>query len=136
MAHITELNSPKYKKTREVINSVFEVNVLDKSRERTFVNARMVYSKILRDEKTSFKNIAKSLLKNHASIIYYVKTIDCLLSYDKDLLKKYKHCLTLLGDDGERELTLELSQLSKNELILLIKKLKKQNNLLSLSTNV
>ena len=72
-----------------------------------------------------------SLFKNHASILHYVKSIDWILAYDTKLLKKYEDCLDLLDEQGEDYL-----ELTKAELILLVKKLKKQNNLLSLSQNV
>ena len=58
----------------------------------------------------------------------YVKSIDWLLSYDNELLIKYKQCLELIGEDAD-----EYSELTRAELIFLVKKLKKQNNLLSLS---
>ena len=91
----------------------------------------MIYSKILREKHLSYNVIGKSLLKNHASIIHYTKSIDWLLAYDKPLLDKYKNCVELLNDEDP-----SYSHLNKSELILLIKQLKKQNNLLSLSTNV
>jgi len=128
---IGEYDSRKYKKVRNIVNNLFGLDIMTKSRQRQYVNARMIYSKILRDQNHTYKSIAFSLRKNHASILHYVKSIDWLLSYDKDLLIKYKECIELLGDDSN-----EYSQLTKAELIFLVKKLKKQNNLLSLSTNV
>jgi hypothetical protein len=92
----------------------------------------MVYSKILRDEKTSYQVIGQSLLKNHASIVYYIKSIDWILEHDKLLRRKYRHCINIIKDDGNRALTIELNKYSKQELILWVKKLKNQNNLLSL----
>tara|TARA_R100001244_G_scaffold13909_1_gene15570 strand:+ start:1489 stop:1893 length:405 start_codon:yes stop_codon:yes gene_type:complete len=120
-----------FKKTREVVNYIFCVDILTKSRKRDVVNARMIYSKILRDKHLSYNVIGKSILKNHASIIHYIKSIDWLLAYDKPLLNKYNNCVELLNDTN-----ISYSHLSKSELILLIKQLQKQNNLLSLSTNV
>ena len=126
----TELNS-SHKKVRTVVNTVFGFDIMTNSRQRQYVNARMIYSKILRDQNHTYKDIALSLRKNHASILHYVKSIDWLLSYDKDLSIKYELCIELLGDDFN-----EYSKLTKAELIFLVKKLKNQNNLLSLNTNV
>jgi len=133
MKSSTELKSSTklyFKKTREVVNSIFRVDIMSKSRKRNVVNARMIYSKILREKHISYNVIGKSILKNHASIIYYIKSINWLLAYDKPLLDKYNDCLELLNDDD-----VSYSHLNKAELVLLIKQLHKQNNLLSLSTN-
>ena len=134
MKSSTELKSPTklyFKKIREVVNYIFGVDIMTKSRKRNVVNARMIYSKILREKHLSYNIIGKSILKNHASIIHYTKSIDWLLAYDKPLLEKYKNCVELLNDNDA-----SYSHFTKSELILLIKQLQKQNNLLSLSTNV
>ena len=134
MKSSAELKSPTnlyFKKTREVVNHIFGVDIMTKSRKRDVVNARMIYSKILREKHLSYNVIGKSILKNHASIIHYAKSIDWLLVYDKPLLKKYTSCVELLNDND-----VSYAKLNKAELIFLIKKLQKQNNLLSLSTNV
>lgn len=131
MKYLKESDTRKIKKVKQIVNNVFSVDVLLKSRKRKYVNARMVYSKILREQNFTYYHIGLSLLKNHASILHYVKSIDWILSYDKKLLKKYEQCLDLLDEQGEDYLGL-----TKAELILLVKKLKKQNNLLSLSQNV
>jgi len=132
MTFITESNTLKFKKLRTAVNTVFGVNILNKCRKRNYVDARMVYAKILRDEKVPYQVIGKSLLKNHASIVYYVRCIDWLLEHDKLLRRKYRHCMSIINDDEDTALTMELSRYSKHELILWVKKLKKQNNLLSL----
>lgn len=132
MTYISESNTLRFKKLRTAVNTVFGVNILDKCRKRNYVNARMVYAKILRDENTSYQVIGQSLLKNHASIVYYVKSIDWLIEHDKLLRKKYRHCMSIINDDKDINLTMALNRYSKHELILCVKKLKKQNNLLSL----
>ena len=55
MTYITELNTLRFKKLRAAVNTVFGVDILDKCRKRNYVDARMVYSKILRDEKLLIK---------------------------------------------------------------------------------
>lgn len=132
MTFITESNTLKFKKLRTAVNTVFGVNILSKCRKRNYVDARMVYAKILRDEKVPYQVIGQSLLKNHASIVYYVRCIDWLLEHDKLLRRKYRHCMSIINDDEDTALTMEISRYSKHELILWVKKLKKQNNLLSL----
>ena len=128
MTYLAEYDTRKFKKVKNAVDSVFGIDILSPSRQRNYVNARMIYSKILRDKRNTFKSIAFSLQKNHASVLHYVKSIDWLLSYDNELLIKYKQCLELIGEDAD-----EYSELTRAELIFLVKKLKIQNNLLSLS---
>ena len=77
---------------RSIVNKVCRVNVLSKKRNREIVNARMIYSKILRDRKYSYVDIGMSLLKNHASVIHYCKSVNWLLKYDNNLQIKYEKC--------------------------------------------
>ena len=48
----------KAKVLKKVIDRVFNIDVTAKGRQRHLVNARMVFSKILRDENCSYKQIA------------------------------------------------------------------------------
>ena len=52
---------PCFKTIREVVNSIFHVDIMSKSRKRDVVNARMIYSKILREKHLSYNVIGKSL---------------------------------------------------------------------------
>ena len=101
MTYLAEYDTRKFKKVKNAVDSVFGIDILSPSRQRNYVNARMIYSKILRDKRNTFKSIAFSLQKNHASVLHYVKSIDWLLSYDNELLIKYKQCLELIGEDAD-----------------------------------
>jgi|TARA_R110000796_G_scaffold422_8_gene1404 hypothetical protein len=115
---------------RSIVNKVCRVNVLSKKRNREIVNARMIYSKILRDRKYSYVDIGMSLLKNHASVIHYCKSVNWLLKYDNNLQIKYEKCLELFSCKDE-----EIQNLSKPELIIMVKKLENTNKLLSLEVS-
>jgi len=90
----------------------------------------MIYSKILRDRKYSYVDIGMSLLKNHASVIHYCKSVNWLLKYDNNLQIKYEKCLELFSCKDE-----EIQNLSKPELIIMVKKLENTNKLLSLEVS-
>lgn len=87
-----KLNEKKTIALKEVVREIFLVDVSEDSRKRAVVDARRVYSKILRDEHYSFESIGDSIGKDHATIIHYVKSIDTILNYDKDLREKYIAC--------------------------------------------
>lgn len=74
---------------KNIINLVFFVDIEDRTRKRQIVDARKAYSKILRDSGFSYEFIGKSINKDHATIIHYVKSVDSLLKYDAIFEKKF-----------------------------------------------
>ena len=77
---------------KKIVNDVFLVDIEVKNRKRGVVDARKVYSKILRDNGYSYELIGETIEKDHATIIHYVKNIEYLLSYDRILREKYVAC--------------------------------------------
>ena len=77
---------------KRIVNDVFLVDIEVKNRKRGVVDARKVYSKILRDNGYSYELIGETIEKDHATIIHYVKNIEYLLSYDRTLREKYVAC--------------------------------------------
>ena len=80
---------------KEIVNNVFAVDLLETNRKRDLVDARTVYSKVLRDRGYTFETIAKSINRDHATVIHYMKSIDSLITYDKGIRDKYIHCKNL-----------------------------------------
>jgi hypothetical protein len=79
-------------KLKGIVNEAFLVDLDIDNRKRETVDARKIYSKILRDSGYSYQAIGKTINKNHATIIHYIKNIEHLLSYDKVLYFKYLAC--------------------------------------------
>jgi hypothetical protein len=77
---------------KRIVNDIFLVDLEVKNRKRDVVDARKVYSKILRDNGYSYELIGKTLGKDHATIIHYIKNIEYILSYDKIIIDKYVAC--------------------------------------------
>lgn len=74
---------------KNIINLVFFVDIEDLARKRQIVDARRAYAKILKDAGFSYESIGKTINKNHATIIHYVKSVDSLLKYDSIFEKKF-----------------------------------------------
>jgi hypothetical protein len=118
----------KAKLLKKVIDRVFNIDLKSKGRQRHLVNARMIFSKILRDEKYSYKQIAFFLnLESHASIMYYMKEVNFILTYEKDLKVLYDKCIELYKDADPN-----VEDLAPNELRTRIDVLEDRNKLLSL----
>lgn len=78
---------------KQIVNEIFSVDIDDKRRKRTIVDARKVYSKILRDLGYGYENIGKTLGLNHCTIIHYLKNTDDLIKFDAVFKKRYNMCL-------------------------------------------
>ena len=77
---------------KQIVNEVFLVDINSNRRQRSIVDARKVYSKILRDLGYSYQFIADTINKKHCAIIHYVKGIEDLLMYDSVFSKRYNMC--------------------------------------------
>lgn len=77
---------------KQIVNEVFLVDIDSNGRQRSIVDARKVYSKILRDLGYSYQFIADTINKNHCAIIHYVKNIENLLEFDAVFTKRYNMC--------------------------------------------
>jgi len=96
---------------KRIVNDVFLVDIEIESRKRDVVDARKVYSKILRDSGYSYELIGKTINKNHATIMHYVKNIEHLISYDQILKNKYVDCKNIFLENKKSI----LEQVKKDE---------------------
>lgn len=101
-------------KLKKIVNEVFSVDLESKNRKRDVVDARKVYAKILREAGYRYEKIAKSINKDHSTIIHYVENIENILSYDKDLMDKYMACELSFGRIKKYELNDMLNDFNKH----------------------
>jgi len=114
---------------RELIKETLSVDVkLEKSRLRDCVNARMIYSVILRNNGFTLGVIARSIEKHHTSIMHYIDTFNDCVDSDRELKRQYVKVL-----DAYKEDKFSLTHLTQAELISEIMSLRKENKLLSLN---
>ena len=85
---------------REFVNHLFGVEIRSVVRRREFVNARLVYCKILRDRGHTVVEIAKSISKHHSSIIRYCGYVDTVITQDETLAEKYLLCKQLFPKES------------------------------------
>ncbi len=79
---------------KKIINQVFNIKLTNKTRKRNHVNGRMLFAKLMRDEGSKVNSIASYLnLESHASVLHYLKSINFILEYDKELYSQYQTCL-------------------------------------------
>ncbi len=74
----------------KIINNTFQIDILNRTRKREYVEGRMIYYKILRDLHYGYKAIGRTLYKDHSTVIHAVRAFDDVTTYDKELYNKYE----------------------------------------------
>jgi hypothetical protein len=85
-----------------IIDDVFESDMMSIHRVRENVDARRVYSYIMRQRGYNYSRIGKFIGKDHATIIHYNRDIDFILKGDKLLKEKYLLCKKRFFEDIEK----------------------------------
>lgn len=76
---------------RDIVDTIFDVDITNSVRKKNFVEARMVFTKILRDRGATLVSIGRYLDKNHCTILNYMGNFDNYFS-EQSLKKKYVVC--------------------------------------------
>ena len=93
LAELEMKNRQDYGFLRTIVHAVVGIDVAEAtSRTSDIVNAKMIYSKILRDRGHSLRLIGLPIHKHHATILHYLRNMDNYLNTDKVFLKNYKIC--------------------------------------------
>ena len=61
-----------------LIHKLLKIDIMKKSSRRDVVDARKIYSTILHTQGQGVTHISKTLRKNHATIIHYIKDSEIL----------------------------------------------------------
>jgi len=124
-------NQRKTKKAtelRSLIEGILGVNVRDdKSRRREVVNARLIYSNILREEGFKCVEVGRFLRKDHTTVLHYWKTFDAVVETDVIVRLNYEKIKEMYDNDIEDIHSLSTGQLKK-EVYTLRNELKKVNS--------
>lgn len=75
-----------------IINSVFEVDIKNKSGKREYVDARYVFVKIMTDRGYAVTLLSNYLKKHHTTVIYYRNSACDLIQTNEIFLRKYMMC--------------------------------------------
>jgi hypothetical protein len=87
MESIQEMDS-----LQKIVNEMFNVNVMKKSNNRNYADARKTFSKILVDRGFGISEIGRYLKKHHSTIIYYMADVEGMLQYSPSVMDKYISC--------------------------------------------
>ena len=118
-------------KLKEIVSKVFETNINIKTRKRNNVEARMIFSKILREDGNTFESIGNAINKDHSTIVYYVNQASVLIKQSIELSDKYLECKNCYIDN----LDVVLPQMKYDELKNEVLELKLLINQLTIERN-
>tara|TARA_R110000868_G_scaffold800_4_gene5899 strand:+ start:185 stop:553 length:369 start_codon:yes stop_codon:yes gene_type:complete len=93
LKYIKENKMNELEKLQDIIFIVLGVDVKVKSRKRRNVDAKRIFSKILRDKGYTLIDISKFLNNHHTTVMFYLKNFDFLLVLFPDIEKAYNKCL-------------------------------------------
>tara|TARA_R110000782_G_scaffold260686_1_gene351975 strand:- start:6 stop:527 length:522 start_codon:yes stop_codon:yes gene_type:complete len=84
-----------------VIGMVFDLDIMKRTRERDYVDARMMYCYILMGEGVTCTALAKNLTMNHSSVLHYRNRMPWVLKSDAIFRKKYEHVMCVYAPNDE-----------------------------------
>ena len=91
MSKYNQIQRKEFQHLRVLIEAILGINVRDEqSRKQEVVNARMIYANILKEQGFGCSVIAKSIRKNHATVIHYFKHFEWYTQSDDQLNNNFK----------------------------------------------
>jgi len=73
----------------DICHMIFNVDVFVSCRERAFVDARIVFSALLREQGIGPSRIGRILGRDHATVLHYFRKAEALLETDKIFRKRF-----------------------------------------------
>ena len=128
--NIEKKEREKMNTLKQITNDVFNVDITSKNRQREYVNARITFSSILRNEGIKYTRIGGYLGKDHATILHYITNLESYLKTDEDFREKYD---TVVNEYDNKEES--VYDIPDDELISEIFRLRRLNKSLYLENN-
>jgi hypothetical protein len=77
---------------RQIVEEAYLVNMMTNRRNRETVDARIIFSKILRERGYTFKAISTYLYKHHSTVIHYLDQAADLMKTNSAIMDMYVYC--------------------------------------------
>jgi FtsZ-binding cell division protein ZapB len=132
-----EFSNKEMNSLKEIISNTTGTDIMNKSRYRNIVDARIVFSKIIRERGYTYSSIARYLSKDHSTIIHYICECNSLIQTDDKMMETYIVCRNKFLEDKDALLTYTDKDAVKEMIILKmdIEKLIDKNNKLKDTQN-
>lgn len=118
----------KHNLIKKRINKFLNIDIDNQTRQREYVEARMIYYWLcFYFTNMNLSNIAKTLKKNHATVIHAIKNFPIFMETDKQFKEKFLAIYETLKEDVEKkteQMSLQELTFRYNQLLLENGKLK------------
>lgn len=111
---------------KNIINSVYELDLMEKCRRREYTDARLTFMRIMYDDGFGYTDIGRMLNKNHATIIHGLKSSDWMLKNEKSFISNY-HMIKEVYNSNDKLLDYKSNLQLKNLVILANNQIKMLN---------
>ena len=93
-----ETNTKMLQVIREAVEAVTSCDVVIRTRQVEYVQARMIFYKFARDNKQTLQAIGKFLKRDHATVMHSLKKFEQDVNYDSAFRAKYNAVKEILGN--------------------------------------
>ena len=77
-------------RVRNIVEEYYQIDISKVIRVRVYVEARSMYSKLLRDNTSmTYESIGESIGKDHTSVYHMVRQLESEMRFDSELNSKY-----------------------------------------------
>jgi hypothetical protein len=100
-----------------VINTLLDVDLLSKFKTREVADARIIYSKIMRDSGETTKYTGSFINKDHATVLHHIKQFNNIIDFDPKFKRNYEQCVEYINSNLSEE-NIVIDKNIKKQLIL------------------
>tara|TARA_R110000737_G_scaffold10994_1_gene26848 strand:+ start:311 stop:847 length:537 start_codon:yes stop_codon:yes gene_type:complete len=127
--NISDTHRRDARKLIEVINQTFNLDLMERTRKREYVDARMVFAFVILEQGASVTEVSRYLSMHHASVLHYRKKFPWLLKTETMLREKYEHVISIYNPTPT---TPDVYRFTNHQLIQEVLRLRREvNNLIS-----
>jgi len=98
-----ETNTKMLEVIRVAVETVTNCDVVIRTRQKDFVQARSIFYRFARDNKQTLQVIGKFLERGHATVIHSLKNFEHEVKFDPDFRSKYNAVKDILGNLDVKE---------------------------------
>ena len=98
-----ETNTKMLEVIRVAVETITNCDVVVRTRQKDFVQARSIFYRFARDNKQTLQAIGKFLERDHATVMHSLKNFEHEVKFDPDFRSKYNAVKDILGNLDVKE---------------------------------
>ena len=98
-----ETNTKMLEVIRVAVETITNCDVVIRTRQKDFVQARSIFYRFARDNKQTLQAIGKFLERDHATVMHSLKNFEHEVKFDPDFRSKYNAVKDILGNLDVKE---------------------------------